>query len=128
MIPLALAALALAAAQPRAEGPGAKISCVRLSGGSTHFYPTSDRTILVSAGLHAYRITTSPSILLADRNASIVTRYVGSGVVCSPLELGLQVVSPSGRAGLIVQSITALSPAEAKSLRAGGPSYLKLGL
>ena len=127
MISLALA-LTLALAQPAGPQLGAQGFCVRLSGGSTHFYPASDRTILVSAGLRAYRITTSPSSLLADRNATIVTRYVGSGVVCSPLELGLEVVSPSGRAGLIVQSVTRLSAAEAKSLRAGGPSYRKLGL
>ena len=116
-------ALALAAAlslQPSA-GPAEGRGCARLGGTSVRYFPVSDHTILISAGLRAYRVETTPSPFLTDPGAVINTRFRNSTVVCSPLELNLQVVSSSGRGGLIVQSITPLSRAEADDLRRGGP-------
>lgn len=121
-----LAALALAAASPAPADatpgiPGDR-TCMRLgSGSSTHFYPVDDHTILVSAGLRAYRITTNPSSLLADRSNVIETNYPISTVVCAPQDLTLRVSGPSGRDGLIVQSIEPLSREMAEDLRKGGP-------
>lgn len=114
-----LLALALAAAPPPTAQPAA---CARLgTGGSTHFYPVDDHTILVSAGVHAYRLTTNPSALLSDPAAVIETNYPTSTVVCAPQDLTLRVTGPSGRAGLIVQSIEPLSREMAEDLRKGGP-------
>lgn len=119
---LALVA-ALALAQPpetaRSTLPGG--GCVRLGGRSLSFYPINDRTILVSAGLRAYRITVTPSPLLADRTAGIEARFRNSTVVCRPLELDLHVVSSAGRAALIAQDIQPLSAQVADRLRRGGP-------
>ena len=116
MILPALAALALAAAPQTLTG------CVNLgASASTHYYPVNDRTILISAGIHAYRVTTSPSSILADPSAIIVNSFATSSVVCSPQALKLRAVSPGGRSGLIVQSIETLSRAEAEDLRRGGP-------
>lgn len=124
MTPLILAAL-LALASP-AEPGGA--GCARLGGGAAvEYYPMNDHTILISAGLRAFRVTTSPSELLDDRSAVINTRFLNSTVVCSPSDLTLQVSSPSGRAGLIAQRIDELSPAEAADLRRGGPTRRRPG-
>jgi hypothetical protein len=119
--------LALATVLALAGGPST--GCVRLGAGAdTQYYPASDHEILVSAGLRAYRITTTPSALLADRSATIVVKFVNDGVVCSPMDMSLEVVSASGRSGLIIQSITPLSKKAAERLRKGGPSYKHLGI
>lgn len=89
-------------------------------GGDTAYYPVNDHTILVSAGIHAYRITTAPSAALGTPSTNLVVR--GSGVVCSPLDLQLYAVGPGvGRTGLIIQSIAPLSRQEAEELRHGAP-------
>ena len=114
--------LALIAALALSPTPAAsESSCVRLGGSATHYYPIDDRTIVISSGLRAYRVTTSPSSLLADRSAVILSRFQNSTVVCNPLDLNLRVTSPSGTAGLITQRIEQLSSAQAESLRHGGP-------
>ena len=122
MITTALATIALAAASPSGG------HCYRLGGSSAGYYPINDHTILVSQGVHAYKITTSPSVLLADRYARLTVRFTNSDVVCSPLEMDIRVSSTAGRAGLIVQDITPLSPRAAEYLRHGGPSYRNSGL
>ncbi len=118
MITLALAAALALPSPPLTGGAG----CVRLGGTtSVRYFSVNDHTILISNGLRAYRVETTPSALLTDPGAVIATRVRNSPIVCSPLELNLQVVSASGRAGLIAQSITPLSAAEADELRRGGP-------
>lgn len=116
-----IAALALSPAPDTARSTLPGGGCVRLGGRSVAYYPIDDHTIVVSAGLRAYRITTSPSALLADRSAVIQTRFRTSTVVCRPLDLNLRVLSPSGTAGLITQDIQPLSAAQADYLRHGGP-------
>ena len=113
-------ALLLAAAAALAGG-GPRPTCYNLGqGGSSAYYPVSDHTILVSAGIHAYRIETEPSSALGLGSTNLQVR--GSGVVCSPLDLQLFAVGPGvGRTGLIVRSITPLSSAEAEELRHGAP-------
>ena len=114
MILALLAAAALSGAAPRA-------TCYNLGqGGSSSYYPVSDHEILVSAGIHAYRIETEPSSALGVGSTNLQVR--GSGFVCSPLDLQLFAVGPGiGRTGLIVRSITPLSRAEAEELRHGAP-------
>ena len=114
-------ALALAAALTLQPAPQQESGCVRLGGTSVRYFPVNDHTILISAGLRAYRVETTPSAFLTDPGAVISTRFRNSTVVCSPLDLNLQVISASGRGGLIVQSLTPLSRAEAEELRRGGP-------
>ena len=112
-------ALVLAAAL--AGGPPPRATCYNLGqGASAAYYPVSDRAILVSAGVHAYRIETEPSSALGLGSTNLQVR--GSGIVCSPLELQLFAVGPGvGRTGLIVRSITPLSRQEAEELRHGAP-------
>ncbi len=116
MIPALLLAAALAT-------PGApRATCYNLGqgGSDTAYYPVSDHTILVSAGIHAYRITTEPNPALAVPSTNLIVR--GSGIVCSPLDIQLFAAGPGvGRTGLIVQSITPLSREEAERLRHGMP-------
>ena len=120
MITLALAAALML--QPSPPPASAKAGCIRLGATtSVRYFPVNDHTILISAGLRAYRVETTPSALLTDPGAVINTRVRNSPIVCSPLELNLQVLSASGRAGLIAQSITPLSAAQAEELRRGGP-------
>ena len=110
----ALLLAALASGAPRA-------TCYNLGqGGSSAYYPVSDHEILVSAGLHAYRIETEPSSALGTPSTNLQVR--GSGVVCSPLDIQLFAAGPGvGRTGLIVRSIIPLSRAEAEELRHGAP-------
>ena len=116
MIPALLLAAALAgSAHPRA-------TCYNLGqgGSDTAYYPVNDHTVLVSAGIHAYRITTEPNASLAMPSTNLIVR--GSGIVCSPLDIQLFAAGPGvGRTGLIVQSITPLSRQEAETLRHGAP-------
>ncbi|CAN5356389.1 hypothetical protein BH09PSE2_BH09PSE2_19740 [soil metagenome] len=78
----------------------------------------NESEILVSAGLRAYRITVTPNAALRDPSTNLITER--TGVVCSPVELRLSAAGPAvGRTGLIVQSITRLSDAEAQELRKG---------
>ena len=112
------AALLIAAAL---AGGAPSRTCYNLGqGGGSHYYPVSNHTILVSAGVHAYRIETEPSSVLGLGSTGLQVR--GSGIVCSPLDLQLFAVGPGvGRSGLIVRSITPLSREEAESLRHGAP-------
>ena len=74
--------------------------------------------ILISQGLHAYRVTVTPNRALDQPSTNLVVER--AGVVCSPIELQLSAVGPSvGRTGLIVESITPLSPQAAAELRKG---------
>ena len=114
MIPALLLAAALAGAPPRP-------ACYNLGPGrSAAYHPVSDREILVSAGIHAYRIETEPSAALGLPSTTLQVRT--RGAVCSPLDLQLSAEGPGvGRTGLIVRSITPLSRAEAEALRHGAP-------
>ena len=113
MIPALLLAAALGATDPSR-------TCYNLGQGvGTHYYPVSDHTILVSSGIHAYRIEVEPAGSLRFGSAQLQVR--GSGIVCSPLELQLFTVGAGGRTGLITRSITPLSRAEAEELRHGAP-------
>ena len=128
--PLLLAA-ALAAASP--AGAAGKNTCYNLGGGDSRYYPINDRTILVSAGIRAYRIITAPSPALAQPSSNLQVRgdsVSGRSVVCSPLDIQLFVTGPGvGRTGLIIQSIEPLSRAQADELRKGQPkrSFLRNG-
>lgn len=105
-----------------AAGPAPQRTCYNLGqgGGDTQYYPVNDHTVLVSAGLRAYRITTEPNAALGAPSTNLIVR--GSGIVCSPLDLQLFAAGPGvGRTGLIVQSITRLSDQEAERLRHGAP-------
>ena len=117
------AALLLAAALAASSPSAMHGKCFNFGGGnSTHYFPVNNHTILVSAGVHAYRITVTPTALLSDPAAVINVSFpISSPVVCSPQDLTLRVTSPSGRSGLIVQDIAALSRAEAERLRGGLP-------
>lgn len=117
MIP-ALFALTLVST-PVLPTPGRE--CARLGGSDVRYYPIDDRTLVISNGRRAYRVRTTPSAILGDRAAVVNTRFRNTTVVCSPLDLNLQVSSPSGRSGLIVQSLERLPDAEAEALRHGGP-------
>ena len=116
-----ITALMLAALLTSPDG-GPRATCYNLGqgGSDTAYYPVSDRTILVSAGIHAYRIDTEPNAALGVPSSNLVVH--GSGIVCSPLDIQLSVIGPGlGRTGLIVQSITPLSREEAERLRHGQP-------
>lgn len=97
-------------------------ACYRIGGSSAAWYPVNDHTIMVSQGVHAYRITTNPSPILLQ-GPTFNVRYSSAGVVCSPLDVDIGLSSSSGHTRLIVQSIQPLSPVAAESLRHGGPSY-----
>ena len=85
---------------------------------SARYDVMNDREILVSAGLRAYRITVTPNAALSDPSTNLVVQRAGA--VCSPIDLTLSAQGPSvGRTGLIVESITRLSSAEAEDLRHG---------
>ena len=111
IIAFALAA-ALGAAPPPPQG-----TCYNLTP-EARYDVMNDHEILVSAGLHAYRITVTPNAALSDPSTNLLVQH--AGVICSPLELQLSAVGPSvGRTGLIVQSIDALSRDQAEDLRKG---------
>ena len=116
MIPAFLLVAALA-------GAGApRNTCYNFGQGAsdTAYYPVNDHTILVSAGIHAYRITTEPNAALGVPSTNVIVR--GSGIVCSPLDIQLFAGGPGvGRTGLIVRSITPLPRDEAERLRHGAP-------
>ena len=112
-------ALVLAAALAQGS-PGRTCYNLGQGGSSTAYYPVSDHEILVSAGIHAYRILTQPNPALGVPSTNLQVR--GSGIVCSPLDIQLSAAGPGvGRTGLIVQSITPLSRAQAEQLRHGAP-------
>ena len=114
-----ISALILAAALAGAHGP-----CYSLRS-DARYDVMNDHEILVSAGLHAYRILLTPNAALNDPSTNLVVQR--AGVVCSPIELQLSAVGPSiGRTGLIVRSISALSPAQAAELRKGRSKHSEL--
>ena len=120
MIAIAIAAAAATAFASPAS-PTDSRACARIgTPSSARFYPVDDHTILISAGLRAYRVTTQPTPLLADNTATLLNQ--SRPTVCVPADMRLRVVSPTGEAGLIVQNIEELSSAQANSLRHGGPS------
>lgn len=120
MTPHLLAAALALAAPAASEVRGS--TCINLNNSSVRYYPVDDHTVLISAGLRAYRVTVTPTPQLADPAAVVNVSYpVSSSVVCSPQALNLRLTSPSGRSGLIVQSIEPLSSEVAADLRKGGP-------
>lgn len=121
-MPVAAFALAAALAVGPATPAPSQVSCINLNSSNIRYYPVDDHTVLVSAGLRAYRITTTPTPLLADPASVVTVSYpMSSSVVCSPTAINLRITGPSGRAGLIVQSIEPLSREVAADLRKGGP-------
>ena len=110
-------AFALAAALVGAPPPASGATCYNLTS-DARYDVMNDREILVSAGIHAYRIIVTPNAALSDPSTNLVVQK--AGVVCSPIELQLSAAGPSvGRTGLIVQSIEPLSREQAEDLRKG---------
>ncbi len=111
---IAALALALAAAPtPRSGG------CILLTPGDTSQYVgVDDHTIVIASRGRAWKLTTTPSSLITDRQAVFFNVIRGPSSLCSPLDFQLSVGLQQTpiQTPLIVQDFQAITPAEAKAL------------
>jgi hypothetical protein len=122
---LAFAAAALAAAavfaQPAAaaEGTAPARDCIGPSSG-VNWTAHGDNTIVVRSGARAWRVTTGACPRLNDPLVRIVVEPSGGTPICTPKDARLYVASPDGiRTPCFIQSITPLTPDEARALEHG---------
>ncbi len=123
MIPALAFAAALAVLAPPPGGLAAASGhppCILLSQGpDTEYIPVDDHTIVVRSVSRWWKLTTTPSSLLLQRQAILINDIHGPGSLCSPLDFQLSVLDHpgGGREGLIVQDFVSITPAEGRALR-----------
>ena len=121
MIPALLLAAALAAATPSTPAkPSPRPPCLLLSESTdTEYIPVDDHTIVVRAISRWWKLTTTPSTLLRQRQSILINDIHGPSTLCSPLDFRLSVLDHpgGGREELIVQDFISITPAEGRALR-----------
>jgi hypothetical protein len=114
----AVALLSLAAAGT-ASAAGSTSSCFLANQWSAWHAPNPNVIYLRVNSNRIYRLDLSAgSSSLQDPGVHLVSRIEGSDWICSPLDLQLEVADDMGglREGLIVKSITLLTPDEVKAI------------
>jgi hypothetical protein len=115
----AAAALISLAGATAASAAGAGTSCFLANEWAGWHAPSPDVIYLRVNSNRIYRLDLSAgSSSLQDPGMHLVSRIEGSDWICSPLDLQLEVADDMGgfREGLIVKSITLLTPDEVKAI------------
>jgi hypothetical protein len=122
--PLALIVAACALALSAAEQPanrsdaGSLRSCFEPPSAGTSWTPLDDHTILVRAGVRAFKVTTNSCPRLADPLARITVVIGGGTSICSPRDAHIYVSDSADRQGVpcFAQSISPVSLDEARMM------------